>query len=95
MSTSQAQSRFDTPYQNAPDTELKAIGEESLAPQKTRIMGRTSYLLAWFGGCVSIGTFTMGSSVVGTLNLIQASPGYRHWLYHHWRSPDTEWSRRL
>ena len=35
----------------------KAIGEESLAPQQTRIMGRVSYLLAWFGGCVSIGTF--------------------------------------
>jgi NCS1 family nucleobase:cation symporter-1 len=51
----------------------KAMGEESLAPQKTRIMGRTSYLLAWFGGCVSIGTFTMGSSVVGSLNLIQAT----------------------
>ena len=51
----------------------KAPGEESLAPQKTRIMGRTSYLLAWFGGCVSIGTFTMGSSIVGTLNLLQAT----------------------
>ncbi|GAA6132423.1 NCS1 family transporter [Halopseudomonas sabulinigri] len=51
----------------------KAPGEESLAPQKTRIMGRLSYLLAWFGGCVAIGTFTMGSSVVGTLNLLQAT----------------------
>ncbi|MDG4869839.1 cytosine permease, partial [Guyparkeria sp. 1SP6A2] len=28
---------------------------------------------AWFGGCVSIGTFAMGSSVVGTLNLLQAT----------------------
>ncbi|MFC3283818.1 NCS1 family transporter [Litchfieldella rifensis] len=54
-------------------TTTKSPGDESLAPQKTRIMGRTSYLLAWFGGCVSIGTFTMGSSVVGTLNLIQAT----------------------
>jgi nucleobase:cation symporter-1, NCS1 family len=51
----------------------KALGEESLAPQETRIMGKWSYLLAWFGGCVSIGTFAMGSSVVGTLNLLQAS----------------------
>lgn len=51
----------------------KNAGHESLAPQETRIMGRFSYLLAWFGGCVSIGTFTMGSSVVGTLNLIQAT----------------------
>ncbi|WP_016855757.1 NCS1 family transporter [Halomonas smyrnensis] len=51
----------------------KGAGHESLAPQQTRIMGRGSYLLAWFGGCVSIGTFTMGSSVVGTLNLLQAT----------------------
>lgn len=51
----------------------KALGEESLAPQQTRIMGKWSYLLAWFGGCVSIGTFAMGSSIVGTLNLLQAS----------------------
>lgn len=50
----------------------KKAGEESLTPQKHRIMGRLSYLLAWFGGCVSIGTFTMGSSIVGTLNLTQA-----------------------
>lgn len=52
--------------------QTKAAGEESLAPQQTRIMGRVSYLLAWFGGCVSIGTFAMGSSIVGTLNLLQA-----------------------
>lgn len=51
----------------------KKAGDESLAPQKHRIMGRISYLLAWFGGCVSIGTFTMGSSIVGTLNLLQAT----------------------
>jgi len=51
----------------------KAAGEESLAPQTTRIMGRFSYLLAWFGGCVSIGTFAMGSSLVGTLNLLQTT----------------------
>lgn len=57
----------------ATGTATKAAGDESLAPQKTRIMGRLSYLLAWFGGCVSIGTFAMGSSIVGTLNLLQAS----------------------
>ncbi|WP_458735927.1 cytosine permease [Zobellella taiwanensis] len=51
----------------------KKAGDESLVPQKHRIMGRISYLLAWFGGCVSIGTFTMGSSIVGTLNLLQAT----------------------
>ncbi|RFC64044.1 transporter [Fulvimarina endophytica] len=49
----------------------KAIGEESLAPQTTRIMGPWSYLFAWLGGCVSIGTFTVGSGLVGTLNLLQ------------------------
>ncbi|MDP3979699.1 MAG: NCS1 family transporter [Pseudomonas sp.] len=51
----------------------KSAGEESLAPQQQRIMGRVSYLLAWFGGCVSIGTFAMGSSIVGTLNLLQTA----------------------
>lgn len=51
--------------------EHKGIGEESLAPQKTRIMDPWSYLFAWLGGCVSIGTFTVGSGLVGTLNLLQ------------------------
>ena len=51
--------------------EHKAIGQESLAPQTTRIMGPWSYLFAWLGGCVSIGTFTVGSGLVGTLNLLQ------------------------
>ncbi|WP_246054863.1 NCS1 family transporter [Paracoccus gahaiensis] len=49
----------------------KKIGEESLAPQQTRIMDPWSYLFAWLGGCVSIGTFTVGSGLVGTLNLLQ------------------------
>ncbi|ALU41444.1 transporter (plasmid) [Kocuria flava] len=53
------------------EVHAKAAGQESLAPQQVRIAGRTSYLLMWLGGCVSIGTFTMGSSFVGTLNLIQ------------------------
>jgi NCS1 family nucleobase:cation symporter-1 len=50
----------------------KAAGDESLAPQQHRIMDRWSYLLAWLGGCVSIGTFAMGSSLVGQLNMLQA-----------------------
>ena len=49
----------------------KPYGEESLAPQEARIMDRWSYFFAWLGGCVSIGTFTAGSSLVGTLNLLQ------------------------
>ena len=56
----------------APGVDHKSPGAESLAPQQKRIMGRTSYLLAWMGGCVSIGTFTVGSSLVGTLNLLQS-----------------------
>jgi len=51
----------------------KAGGDESLAPQQVRIMDRWSYLMAWLGGCVSIGTFAMGSSLVGQLNILQAS----------------------
>ncbi len=54
------------------NTQTKGLGEESLAPQTVRIMDRWSYLFAWLGGCVSIGTFAMGSSIVGTLNLVQA-----------------------
>lgn len=63
------------PPQAAPTTsgQNKKAGEESLSPQSVRIMGKWSYLLAWFGGCVSIGTFAMGSSIVGTLNLLQAT----------------------
>ncbi|QTQ35419.1 Putative purine-cytosine permease [Aromatoleum petrolei] len=60
----------------APDasgSQHKAAGEESLAPQQTRIMDRWSYLMAWLGGCVSIGTFAMGSSLVGQLNMLQAA----------------------
>ena len=36
----------------------------SLAPiaEKDRIMGWGSYLMLWLGGCISIGTLTMGSA---------------------------------
>lgn len=63
----------DKVEQHAPPAQTKAAGQESLTPQNIRIMGKWSYLLAWFGGCVSIGTFAMGSSIVGTLNLLQAT----------------------
>ena len=53
--------------------EQKAAGQESLAPQQTRIMDGWSYLMAWLCGCVSIGTFAMGSSLVGQLNMLQAA----------------------
>jgi NCS1 family nucleobase:cation symporter-1 len=39
---------------------------------KHRILGPVSYLMAWLGGCVSIGNFSLGSSLVGGgLNLMQ------------------------
>ncbi|HRO14853.1 MAG TPA: NCS1 family transporter [Paracoccus sp. (in: a-proteobacteria)] len=53
------------------DSGHKKVGEETLAPQRERIMDPWSYLFAWLGGCVSIGTFTVGSGLVGTLNLLQ------------------------
>lgn len=46
----------------------------SLAPiaAKDRIMGWGSYLMLWLGGCISIGTLTMGSAQLDAgLNLIQ------------------------
>ncbi|MFD2815740.1 hypothetical protein ACFSYD_17400 [Paracoccus aerius] len=51
----------------------KKVGEETLAPQRHRIMDPWSYLFAWLGGCVSIGTFTVGSGLAGTLNLCRCS----------------------
>lgn len=48
------------------------MSEDCLHPQNERIMGKISYLFAWLGGCVSIGTFTMGSSLIGTINIFQA-----------------------
>ncbi|WP_147570389.1 NCS1 family transporter, partial [[Clostridium] hylemonae] len=46
----------------------------SLAPiqEKDRIMGWGSYLMLWLGGCISIGTLTMGSAQLDKgLNLMQ------------------------
>lgn len=54
-----------------PSSPERKAGGETLAPSRHRIMGRWSYLAAWMGGCVSIGTFTVASSLVGTLNLLQ------------------------
>ena len=47
---------------------------DSLAPiqDKDRIMGWGSYLMLWLGGCISIGTLTMGSAQLDKgLNLMQ------------------------
>ena len=43
-----------------------------LLPTKERIMDRISYTAAFLGGCVSIGTFSMGASLIGVLNMTQA-----------------------
>ncbi|WP_432666556.1 NCS1 family transporter [Wukongibacter baidiensis] len=46
--------------------------KKELLPTKHRIMDNISYLAAFLGGCVSIGTFSMGASLIGILNLTQA-----------------------
>lgn len=56
--------------------EKKGVKQEagSLAPiqNKDRIMGWGSYLMLWLGGCISIGTLTMGSAQLDKgLNLMQ------------------------
>ena len=43
-----------------------------LLPTKERIMDKVSYTAAFLGGCVSIGTFSMGASLIGVLNMTQA-----------------------
>lgn len=57
-------------------SEEKNVKQESdsLEPIKEneRIMGWGSYLMLWLGGCISIGTLTMGSAQLGKgLNLMQ------------------------
>lgn len=46
--------------------------DNDLLPTKKRIMGNGSYLLSFLGGCVSIGTFSMGASLIGQLTIIQS-----------------------
>lgn len=49
----------------------KGINED-LQPTKTRIMDNFSYWASFLGGCVSIGTFSMGASLIGALTVTQA-----------------------
>lgn len=68
-------SEVSNTVQNVKVIKEKAIGEESLYPQEKRILDNKSYLLAWIGGCVFIGYFMLGASLVppvGQLNLLQA-----------------------
>lgn len=53
----------------------KGLGEESLEPQSERTLENFSYLMAWIGGCVFIGYFMLGATLVppvGQMNLVQA-----------------------
>jgi len=43
-----------------------------LQPTNERIMGSLSYTASFLGGCVSIGTFSMGASLIGVLTIPQA-----------------------
>lgn len=57
------------------DQEKKVEEKANLLPLKEseRIIGLPSYLFMWLGGCVSIGTFTLGSSQMEKgLNIYQA-----------------------
>ena len=46
--------------------------DTDLLPTKNRLMGNISYYASFLGGCVSIGTFAMGASLVGALTVTQA-----------------------
>lgn len=52
--------------------ELAAGVNEDLLPTKKRIMDPLSYCASFMGGCVSIGTFSMGASLIGALTVVQA-----------------------
>lgn len=43
------------------DPKLVANVDADLQPTKKRIMGSVSYATSFMGGCVSIGTFSMGA----------------------------------
>lgn len=60
-------------------TENKVLSEQlaknidkDLQPTKKRIMGHLSYAASFMGGCVSIGTFSMGAGLIGVLTVQQA-----------------------
>ena len=54
------------------DPKLVANVDADLQPTKKRIMGSVSYAASFMGGCVSIGTFSMGAALIGTLTVTQA-----------------------
>ncbi|MCB7374679.1 NCS1 family transporter [Bariatricus massiliensis] len=52
--------------------ELVKNVDPDLQPTKQRIMDPLSYAASFMGGCVSIGTFSMGASLIGILTVPQA-----------------------
>ena len=46
--------------------------DPDLQPTQKRIMGTLSYAASFMGGCVSIGTFSMGAGLIGALTVTQA-----------------------
>ncbi len=52
--------------------ELVKNVDPDLQPTKKRIMGPVSYGASMMGGCVSIGTFSMGAGLIGALTVPQA-----------------------
>ena len=52
--------------------ELVQNVDPDLQPTKKRIMGSVSYAASFMGGCVSIGTFSMGAGLIGELTVVQA-----------------------
>lgn len=51
---------------------LAAAVDPDMQPTKKRIMGPVSYAASMMGGCVSIGTFSMGAGLIGALTVTQA-----------------------
>ena len=52
--------------------ELAKNVDPDLQPTKKRIMDPVSYAASFMGGCVSIGTFSMGAGLIGALTVTQA-----------------------
>lgn len=52
--------------------ELVRDVDPDLQPTQKRIMGTVSYAASFMGGCVSIGTFSMGAGLIGELTVAQA-----------------------
>ncbi|MBG9981130.1 cytosine permease [Facklamia sp. DSM 111019] len=52
--------------------EISQNVDKDILPTEERIMDNVSYLFSFLGGCVSVGTFSMGASLIGTLTIMQA-----------------------